>query len=43
MARMAAVDIDLPDLAPFQSQWIEDPHRFVAVEGATGTDRKSVV
>lgn len=39
---MAAVDIDLPDLAPFQSQWIEDEHRFVAIEGATGTGKTYV-
>ena len=39
---MAAVDIDLPDLAPFQAEWIEDTHRFVAVEGATGTGKTYV-
>lgn len=39
---MAEIDIELPDLAPFQKEWIDAPERFVFVEGATGTGKTFV-
>jgi hypothetical protein len=39
---MAEIEIELPDLAPFQREWIEDKHRFIAIEGATGTGKTHV-
>lgn len=39
---MAHFEIELPDLAPFQSEWLTTPERFVVVEGATGTGKTFV-
>lgn len=39
---MAEIDIEMPDLAPFQQEWINAPERFVFVEGATGTGKTFV-
>ena len=39
---MAEIEIELPDLAPFQREWTAAPQRFVFIEGATGTGKTYV-
>ena len=36
---MAEIEIELPELAPFQQEWIDATERFIAIEGATGTGK----
>ncbi len=33
---------EYPTLAPFQKEWLDDPHRFKFIEGATGTGKTYV-
>ena len=39
---MAEIEIEMPDLAPFQQEWVRSPERFVFIEGATGTGKTFV-
>lgn len=39
---MPEIEWEYPTLAPYQREWIEDPHRFKAIEGATGTGKTFV-
>lgn len=36
------IEIEMPDLADFQQEWLRDKHRFVFIEGATGTGKTFV-
>lgn len=36
------IEWEYPTLADYQREWIEDPHRFIAIEGATGTGKTHV-
>jgi hypothetical protein len=39
---MPEIEWEYPTLAPYQAEWINDPHRFKAIEGATGTGKTFV-
>lgn len=39
---MAEIEIEMPELAPFQQEWVRSPERFVFIEGATGTGKTFV-
>ena len=39
---MPEVEWEYPSLADYQREWIADQHRFVAIEGATGTGKTHV-
>lgn len=39
---MIEVEWEYPTLADYQREWIEDTHRFKAIEGATGTGKTHV-
>lgn len=39
---MTEVEWEYPSLADYQREWIADQHRFVAIEGATGTGKTHV-
>lgn len=39
---MPEIEWEYPSLAPYQREWINDTHRFKAIEGATGTGKTHV-
>ena len=39
---MADIEWEFPQPAPYQSEWLNDPHKYVAIEGATGTGKTTV-
>lgn len=42
MGELEDIFWEYPTLAPFQQEWLTDPHRFKFIEGATGTGKTYV-